>query len=250
MSGHSHWAGIKHKKEKVDKERGKAFSRVSKQIMAAVRRGGKDPKANLELEYAIEAARGVSMPKDTIERAVIRAAGEEEGFHLEQCRYEGYGPGGAAVMVDVLTDNRNRTTPQVRKSFGDHGGELGATGCVAWTFEMKGLILVPVDQRKEEELLDLALEAGADDFQRAGSVYEVSCNPRDIAAVKNALQAAGITCESAEVTMVPRSYVDLAVESGRKVLKLMEALEELDDVTNVYSNFNLAPELVAELKGE
>jgi YebC/PmpR family DNA-binding regulatory protein len=250
MSGHSHWAGIKHKKAKADKQRGKAFSRVSKQIMAAVRKGGKDPKANLELEYAIEAARGVSMPKDTIERAIAKAAGGEEGAKLETCRYEGYGPGGVAIMVDALTDNRNRTTPHIRRSFANHGGELSAAGAVAWTFEMKGLVLVPVDNRTEDEILEMALDAGADDVQPAGSVCEISCDPRRVPAVREALQKAGLTIESAEVTMVPKSYVDLDVETGRKVMKLMEALEDDEDVTNVFANFNLPDELVAELKAE
>jgi YebC/PmpR family DNA-binding regulatory protein len=249
MSGHSHWAGIKHKKEKTDKQRGKAFSRVSKQIMAAVRRAGKDPKNNLELEYAIDAARAANMPKDTIERAIARAAGEGEGAQLETSRYEGYGPGGAAVLVETLTDNRNRTTPHVRKYFSSHGGDLAASGAVSWVFEMKGLVLVQAEGKAEEEILDVALEAGADDFQQAGAVYEVSCSPRNLRTVREALEKAGLTIESAEVTMVPKNYVDLDVEQGRKVLKLMEALEEDEDVTNVYSNFNLPPELVAEMKG-
>ncbi len=250
MSGHSHWAGIKHKKEKTDKQKGKAFSRASKQIMAAVRKGGKDLKNNLELEYAIEAARGVNMPKDTIERAIARAAGDEPGVQIETCRYEGYGPSGVAIMVDAVTDNRNRTTPHIRKSFVAHGGELGATGSVAWTFEMKGLILVESDNKTEDEVLELALDAGADDIEQAGSVFEVSCDPRKVKVVREAMQNAGLKVESAEVTMVPKSYVDLDVEAGRRVLKLMESLEEDEDVTNVYANFNLPPELVAELKGE
>jgi YebC/PmpR family DNA-binding regulatory protein len=250
MSGHSHWAGIKHKKEKTDKQKGKAFSRVSKQIMAAVRKGGKDPKNNLELEYAIEAARGVNMPKDTIERAIARAVGDDGASQLETCRYEGYGPGGVAIMVDALTDNRNRTTPHVRKSFVDHGGELGATGSVSWTFEMKGLILVERDSKTEDEVLELALDAGADDIQQAGSVYEVSCEPRKVKSVREALEKAGLAVESAEVTMVPKTYVNLDTDTGRRVLKLMESLEEDEDVTNVYANFNLPPDLVAELKAE
>lgn len=250
MSGHSHWAGIKHKKAKEDAKRGKVFSRVAKQIMSAARRGGKDPDNNLELKYALEAAKAANMPKDTIERAILKGTGELEGVRLEAVRYEGYGPGGAAVMVDALTDNRNRTTSKVRKAFTDHGGGLGASGCVVWTFETMGLVLLQLDDKSEEELFELAVEAGAEDFQQAGELYELSCDPRDLQGVKEALEAADVNWESAEVTMVPRSYVDLGAEDGRKVLKLMEELEEDDDVTNVYSNFNLPPELMAELERE
>lgn len=248
MSGHSHWAGIKHKKAKEDKKRGKVFSRVAKQIMTAARMGGKDPDTNLDLKYAIEAAKAANMPKDRIERAILKGAGELEGEQLEPVRYEGYGSGGAAVMVDALTDNRNRTTSSIRRIFNDHGGELGAGGCVAWTFEMKGLVLVLPDQKSEEDLFELAIEAGAEDFQQAGEVYELSCDPRELQAVKAALQEAEVEWESAEITMVPKSYVDLSVGDGRKVLKMMEKLEDDDDVTNVHSNFNLPPELIAELE--
>lgn len=250
MSGHSHWAGIKHKKAKEDKKRGKVFSRVAKQIMSAARRAGKDPDTNLELKYAIDEAKAANMPKDTIERAVLKGAGELEGTRLEGVRYEGYGAGGAAVMLDALTDNRNRTTSDVRRAFSDHGGELGASGCVAWGFETKGLVLLPLDDKTEEEMFDIAIEAGADDFQKEGDLCELSCDPRQIQEVKDALRAADVTWESAEVTMVPQSYVDLSREDGLKALKLMEDLEENDDVTNVYSNFNLPAELVAELEAE
>ncbi|MHC4480572.1 MAG: YebC/PmpR family DNA-binding transcriptional regulator [Planctomycetota bacterium] len=249
MAGHSHWAGIKHKKAKEDKRRGKVFSRVAKQIITAVRSGGKDPDTNLELKYATEAAKAANMPKDTIERAILKGAGELEGERLEPVRYEGYGAGGVAVMVDALTDNRNRTTAQVRKAFADHGGELGATGCVAWIFEMKGLVLLPLDERGEEEVFELAIEAGAEDFQQAGDVYEISCAPSDLQGLRDSLRGAGLEPETAEVTMVPKSYVDLDAEDGRKVLRLMEDLEEGDDVSNVYSNLNLPPELIAELEG-
>ena len=248
MAGHSHWAGIKHKKAKEDKKRGKVFSHVAKQLMSAARRGGKDADNNLDLKYAIEAAKAANMPKPTIERAILKGAGELEGARLEAARYEGYGPGGAAVMVEAITDNRNRTTAIVRKAFNDHGGELGASGCVAWTFETKGLIPLQLDDRGEDEIFELAVEAGAEDFQQAGELYELSCGPKDLHALKQALQAAGVNWESAEVTMLPRSYVDLNVGDGRKVLKMMEELEEDEDVINVYSNFNLPAELVEELE--
>jgi len=249
MSGHSHWAGIKHKKAKEDKKRGKVFSRIAKQIMTAVRHGGKDPDMNLDLKYAIEAAKAANMPKDNIERAVLKGAGELEGTQVEAVRYEGYGPGGAAVVVDALTDNRNRTTPHLRRIFGDHGGQLAAGGSVSWSFDTKGLILVEAGERPEEELFDLAIEAGADDFQQAGDVCELSCDARALHSVRDALLAAGLAVESAEVALVPRSYVDLSVKDGRKVLKMMEELEDDEDVTTVYCNFNLPPELMAELEG-
>ena len=250
MAGHSHWAGIKHKKARVDAKRGKVFSRIAKQIITAVRLGGKDTDTNLDLRYAIDAAKAVSMPKDNIARAIARGAGEVEGTQLEAVRYEGYGPGGAAAMVETLTDNRKRTTPHIRKIFGDHGGEVGATGCVAWSFDMKGLIILDLGERTEDEVFEVAVEAGAEDFQQAGNVYELSCEPPDFQPVKEALQQAGIEWESAEVTMAPKSYVDLSVADGRKVLKMMEELEDDEDVTNVYSNFNLPPELIAELEAE
>ena len=250
MSGHSHWAGIKHKKARVDAKRGKVFSRIAKQIITAVRQGGKDPDLNLELRYALDAAKAANMPKDNVERAILRGAGEVEGQQLEQVRYEGYGPGGAAVMVEALTDNRNRTGPHVRRIFDSHGGQLGGGGSVAWQFQRKGLILLRPGERAEEEVFDVAVEAGAEDFQPAGDVYELTCDPKDAQAVRQALDEADIEYESAEITMVPTSYVDLGADDGRKMLKLMEEMEDDEDVTSVYSNFNLPEELVAELEAE
>ncbi len=250
MAGHSHWAGIKHKKAIVDQKRGKLFSKLAKQIITTTRDGGKDPDTNLALRAAIDAAKSVSMPKDNIARAIARGSGEVDGAAIETVRYEGYGPGGVAAMVDALTDNRNRTTPHIRKIFGDHGGELGATGCVSWGFDMKGLILLELGERTEDEVFDVAVEAGAEDFQPAGDVYELSCDPKDFLTVRGALEEAGIGYESAEVTMVPKTYVDLNVRDGHKVLKMMEELEDDEDVTNVYANFNLPEELMAELEGE
>jgi YebC/PmpR family DNA-binding regulatory protein len=247
MSGHSHWATIKHKKEKSDTKRGRAFSRLAKRLMAAARAGGKDPALNLELQYAIADAKAENMTKDSIERAILKGAGELEGQSVEAVRYEGYGPGGAAVMVDAMTDNRNRTTPHVRRILDSHGGQLGANGCVAWLFHTKGLILIRADNQDEEQLLELAVEAGAEDFQTGGELFEVSCEPSSFHAVRQALEKAGIPVESAEITQVPGNYVDLDAEAGRKMLKLMEELEEDEDVTNVYSNFNLPPELAAEM---
>jgi len=247
MSGHSHWAGIKHKKARVDKVRGRAFSRLSKAIMSASRRGGKSPDTNLELQYAIDAAKAENMPKDTIERAILKGAGELAGQQVESMRYEGYGSGGAAVMVDILTDNRNRTTPQLRKIFDDHGGKLGTSGCVAWNFETKGMFLVELGERDPDEVFDLAVEAGAEDFRAEGDLHEVVCPVTEFKSVLDALAGAGLKCESAEVSEVPTGYVDLGEDDGRKILKMMEDLSEHEDVTNVYSNFNLPDSLVEEL---
>jgi YebC/PmpR family DNA-binding regulatory protein len=250
MSGHSHWSGIKRKKEREDKKKGKAFTRCAKAIMSATRRGGKDPDTNLELQYAIEAAKAANMPKDTIERAILKAAGELPGQSVEAVRYEAYGCGGAAVMVDVLTDNRNRTTPNLRRIFEDHGGNLGTSGCAARNFETKGLLVVDIGDRDEAEVFDLVVEAGVEDFQPSAGAYEIVCPAGEFKKVMDALRAAGIECESAEITEVPVSYVNVSSEEGRRIVKMMERLEENEDVTNVYSNFSLPEELVAEMLKE
>ncbi len=248
MSGHSHWAGIKYKKDREDKRKGRLFSRLAKALISAARTGGKKVETNLALQYAIEQAKAANMPKGNIERAILKGAGELEGQQVEALRYEGYGSGGAAVMVDALTDNRNRTTPRVRIIFESHAGKLGTSGCVAWMFETKGLIILDLeDASEEEEVFDVAVEAGAEDFQKAGDVYELRCPVAEFRNVLEALERSGIEHESAEITEVPRSYVDLSVEDGRKILRLMEELEEDEDVTAVHSNFNLPEELVAEL---
>jgi len=250
MSGHSHWAGIKHKKAREDQKRGKLFSKLAKQIMSAARRGGGNPDTNLELQYAVEEAKQYNMPKGNIERAILKATGQLEGEALEAVRYEGYGSGGAAVIVDALTDNRNRTTAEVKNIFSSHCGKVGASGCVSWLFQKKGLILLKLGERTEEEVFDVAVEAGAEDFQRSGDYLELTCNVADLNALKEVLQSADITQESAEITHVPNSYVDLSVQDGRKILGLMEELEDHDDVESVYSNFNLPPSLVRELSDE
>ena len=247
MSGHSHWAGIKHKKAREDKKRGKVFSRCAKAIISAARRGGKDPDTNLELQYAVEAAKAENMPKDTIERAILKGAGELAGATVEAVRYEGYGGGGAAVMVDVLTDNRNRTTPMLRRIFDNHGGKLGTSGCVAWNFQTKGMFVVDLGERDEDEAFDLVVEAGAEDFQPADGFYEVVCPVTEFKNVMNALREAEMNCESAEITEAPTEYVDLDHNDGRKIVNMLEELEGQEDVTSVYSNFNLPDSLVEEL---
>ena len=250
MSGHSHWAGIKHKKGREDAKRGRLFSRLAKAIISAARQGGKDPSTNLALQYAVEEAKAANMPKDTIARAILKAVGELEGQQLASVRYEGYGSGGAAVMVDALTDNRNRTTANVRRIFDSHAGKLGTSGCVSWMFSTKGLFILDLGGRTEEEVFDIAVEAGAEDFQPSGEFYELTCPVAEFKNVRDALEGAGITHESAEITEVPTSYVDLDADEGRKILKMMGSLEEDEDVNGVHSNFNLPEELVAELNAE
>jgi len=250
MSGHSHWAGIKHKKAREDKRRGRVFSRLSKAIMGAARRGGKDPSSNLMLQYAIEEAKADNMPKDTIERAILKGVGELEGAQIESVRYEGYGAGGVAVIVDAMTDNRNRTTSNLRQAFEEHGGNLGTTNCVAWAFETKGLIILNLDAERLDEVFDFAVEAGAEEFQKSGDFYELTCPPAQFKGVVDALKAHNVQYESAQITEVPKSYVDLSVEDGRRNLSMLERLEEDEDVENVYSNLNLPEELVRELAGK
>ncbi len=248
MAGHSHWAGIKHKKEREDKKKGKLFSKLSKQLMVTARQGGKDPTLNIALQQAIDRAKEANMPKENIERAILKGVGELDGVRIDNIRYEGYGSGGAAVIVDAVTDNRNRTSAEIRKTFAAHGGNLGAQGCVSWNFETKGFVIVNRNRRSEEKLFDTAVEAGAEDFQRAGGSYELICEPGELQDVCQALEENGIRFESSEITEVPQSYVDLDYAQGRKILAMMEELEDHDDVGNVYSNFNLPQELVAELE--
>jgi YebC/PmpR family DNA-binding regulatory protein len=239
MSGHSHWATIKHKKGAIDAKRGKLWSKLSRAIIIAARHGGGDPTMNLKLRYAIDKAREVSMPKDNIERAIKRGTGEVEGQQFEELTYEGYGPGGVAVLVDVLTDNRNRTMGEVRKIFERAGGKMGSSGNVAFLFERKGMILVDGQGVDEDTLMGLALDAGAEDLRRNGNHYEITTDPTSFAPVRAALEKAGLKIESAEVAQVPKAAVDVDEETGKKVTRLMEALDDHDDVQNVYTNANL-----------
>ena len=245
MSGHSHWATIKHKKGAIDAKRGKLFSKLSRAIIIAARHGGGDPEMNLKLRYAIDKARQVSMPKDNIERAVKRGTGELEGQTLEEITYEGYGPGGVAVMVEVLTDNRNRTASEVRKIFERSGGKMGSAGCVSYLFERKGIFGIDVKSTDEDTLMTLALDAGADDLRRSGNAFDVTCDPAAFTQVQEAIQKAGLTPVVAEISQVPKAPVDVDIETGRKVMRLMEALDDHDDVQNVYSNVNISEEMLA-----
>jgi len=247
MAGHSHWANIAHKKSLIDSKRGKLWSKLARALIVAAKEGGGDPAMNLRLRYAIADAKAVSLPKDNIERAIKKGTGELEGGNLDQCLYEGYGPGGVAVLCEIYTDNRNRTAPEVRKIFEIAGGKLAASGCVAWMFDRKGRALVPQDKIEEEKLLELALEAGADDVRESDEFFEVIAEPEAFAAVCAALEAAGVPTESVGLARIPKETVDVTGEDARRVLKMMEALDEHDDVQAVSANFNIPDEALAEL---
>jgi len=250
MAGHSHWAGIKHKKALVDAKRGKTWSKLSKAIIVAAKMGGGDPDANLRLRYAIDDAKAVSMPKDNIERAIKKGTGELDSEALEEVVYEGYGAGGVAVLCEILTDNRNRTAPEIRKIFEMSDGKLGSTGCVAWMFDLKGLFLVPADQTDEDTLMELALESGADDVKSEEDTFEITCDPGIFDDVRTAIKEAGIETDVAEITRIPQNTVDLSLEDARKVLKLMERLDDHDDVQDVAANFNIPDDVMAEIEKE
>jgi YebC/PmpR family DNA-binding regulatory protein len=247
MSGHSKWSSIKHKKGAADAKRGQLFTKLTRALIVAAKDGGPDPAANLALQNAIEKARAASMPKDNIERAIARGSGTgADAASYEHISYEGYGPGGVAVYVDVLTDNRNRTAGEVRHAFARHDGNLAESGAVAWLFERKGVVLADRDSTDEDELTLAAADAGAEDVAEEGSSFEVTCAPEDLHAVRDALEAAGIAVTDAEVTMLPKTTVSIEDESvARKVLKLIDGLEENDDVQDVYANFDI-PEHVLE----
>jgi YebC/PmpR family DNA-binding regulatory protein len=248
MAGHSHWAGIKHKKALVDNKRGKLWSKLSKAIIVAAKMGGGDPDTNIRLRTAIDDAKAVSMPKDNIARAIKKGTGELDGGNLEEVVYEGYAAGGVAVMCDIMTDNRNRTASEIRKLFEIHQGKLGSTNCVAWMFERKGMFLIAADQTDENTLMELALEAGADDVKFEDDKFQVLCDPENYSAVSETLDAAGIATVANEITRLPQNTVALEVDSARKVLNLLEALDEHDDVQNVSANFDIPEEAMAELE--
>lgn len=248
MAGHSHWAGIKHKKALVDNKRGKLWSKLSKAIIVAAKMGGGDPDTNIRLRTAIADAKTVSMPKDNIERAVKKGTGELDGGNLEEVVYEGYGPGGVAIMLEVMTDNRNRTAPELRKLFENFDGKLGATNCVAYLFERKGLFLVDADKTDEEQLMEVALEAGAEDIKRQDAVFEILCDPEVYSDVAEAIDQAKIPLRGKELTRAPSNTVDLDSDTARKVLRMVEALDDHDDVQNVSANFNLPDEVLQEME--
>jgi len=247
MSGHSKWSSIKHKKGAADAKRGKLFSKLTRAIIVAAREGGGDPSGNLALQNAIEKARSYSMPKDNIDRAIAKGSGaDSDTSTFETVVYEGYGPSGVAVIVEALTDNRNRTASDVRHTFAKNDGNLGGSGAVAWLFERRGVVLVPAGGVDEDELMLAAADAGADDVSLDGSSYQVLTAPEQLGAVREALEAAGFTIESSELTMLPKTTVEVADESdAKKVLRLMDQLEDNDDVQDVFANFDI-PEQVLE----
>ncbi|MEZ6059994.1 MAG: YebC/PmpR family DNA-binding transcriptional regulator [Planctomycetaceae bacterium] len=250
MAGHSHWANIAAKKSRIDKKKGKLFGKLSRAIIVAAQHGGGDPSANLALRYAIDKARKNSMPMDNIDRAIKKGCGENSGENYEEILYEGYGPSGVAVMCEILTENRNRTAGEVRKIFEVNGGNLGATGCVAWMFARKAVFNISPAVTDEETLFHVALDAGAEDVSLAGDVFEVTGPPDQFQAIADALETAGIQPESSEILRVPQNTVDLDAENARRVLKLLDALEDNDDVQNVTANFNLPDSVMQEVLAE
>ena len=247
MSGHSKWSQIKRKKAKTDQARGKVFSKLVREITTAARTGG-DPKMNMRLKTAIEEAKAVNMPADTLKRAIQKGTGELPGETYDEITYEGYGPGGVAVMVKTLTDNKNRTAPEIRHTFTKFSGNLGEVGSVGWMFDRKGIIQVDTGRVDEDELLGVALDAGAADLRRADPVFEITTAPQDLEDVKRALEGRGVPIQSAEVTYVPQSTIRLEGKDAQSVLRLVEGLEELDDVQHVYANFDI-PDEVLEAQG-
>lgn len=250
MAGHSHWANIAAKKSRIDKKKGKLFGKLSRAIIVAAQHGGGDPDSNITLRYAIDKARKASMPNDNIDRAIKRGCGDSGSENYEELRYEGYGPAGVAVMATALTEKRTRTAPEIKKLFEVHNGNLGSTGCVSWMFTRKGLFLIPVDGLAEDQLFEIAIEAGAEDVKTSGDSFEVTCSPDDFDTVQAALEARSIEPSFAEISLIPSTMVNLDAESGRKVLKLMEALEDHDDVQSVTSNFNIPDDVMAEIEAE
>ncbi|HRU06368.1 MAG TPA: YebC/PmpR family DNA-binding transcriptional regulator [Candidatus Brocadiia bacterium] len=246
MSGHSHWATIRRKKDVVDAKKGKIFSKLARSIMAIARQGGGDPASNIRLKALLDEARACRMPKENIDRAIKKGTGELEGATLEEIVYEAYGPGGAAIMMDILTDNRNRTASELRKIIETHGGTLAGSGAVSWLFNKKGLIAVLQSAAPEDKLFELVVEAGAEDMEKVGETYQITCQPADFEAVRQAIEKASIPIESAQITKLPSTTVQLDEDNGAKILKLMDALDDHDDIQNVYSNFELPPSLMSE----
>lgn len=247
MAGHSHWANIQRSKGIADAKRGKVFSKLSRYIIIAARAGGGDPDMNLKLRYAIDKARSVSMPKENIERAVKRGTGELEGVTYDEITYEGYGSGGAAILVELTTDNRNRTNGEIKKIFEKGGGKIGAPGSVAWMFERKGVILIEGNKTTEDRLMEVALEAGAEDIKAEGNNFAVYCEPTNLAEVQDSITKASIPIVSAEISQIAKTPMDADNETQQKVLKLMELLDDHDDVQNVYTNVNISEEVASSV---
>ena len=249
MAGHSHWAGIKHKKAANDAKRGKVWSKIARMIIMAAKAGGGDPGQNLTLRYSIDKAKAANMPKDTIEKAIKKGTGELGNITYEEVLYEGYAPGGVAIMIDGLTDNRNRTAPEIKKIFEKRNGSLGASGCVNWMFKKKGLITVKADAIEEDTLMDVVLSAGAEDMENTGEIYEITCEPDAYNELKTALEEKEIPIETSELSMVPDTTVAVNdADTARKILNLMEDFEDHDDVQEVYANFDIPDEILQEVQ--
>lgn len=247
MSGHSKWHSIRHKKAAVDAKRGKMFTRLIKEITVAARMGGGDPEANARLRAAIATAKAANMPFDNIDRAIKKGTGELPGVSYEEITYEGYGPAGVAIMVDAMTDNKNRTVAEIRHIMSKNGGNLGANGCVAWMFHKKGIIMVEAEGVDEDELMEIALEAGAEDMTNESGVYQIITDPAGFEDVRTAIEEQGIPMARAELTMIPENTVKVEERDANKVLKLMDALENHDDVQNVHSNFDIPEDILEKL---
>jgi len=249
MAGHSKWAQIKHKKASADAKRGKVFTKIVKEIAVSARIGGGDQSGNPRLRTAIEKAKEVNMPGENIKRAIMKGTGELPGVSYEEFQYEGYGPGGVAVLLDVLTDNKNRTAPEIRHIMTKHGGSLGEAGCVSWMFEKKGYIIVEKSKTDEDTLMGIALDAGAEDMKNdpREDNFEIITAPENLGAVKEALEESGISVGLAEVTMLPKNYAVIDEKHAEQMLRLTEALEDHDDVQNVYTNFDVPDEVMARI---
>ena len=247
MSGHSKWSSIKHKKGAADAKRGKIFTKLIKEITVAARMGGGDPDGNPRLRSAIAAAKAENMPKENIDRGIKKGTGELEGVSYEEANYEGYGPGGVAVLLDCLTDNKNRTVADIKHLFERHGGNLGEPGCVAWMFEQKGLIVFEKDKTDEEQLFDLALEAGAEDVNEDETEFEVITDPSDLESVKQTIDNAGLSYTFAEVTKIPQNMVKVEGKKAQQTLNLMQSIEDHDDVSHVYANCDIPDDVMEAL---
>jgi YebC/PmpR family DNA-binding regulatory protein len=247
MSGHSKWSSIKHKKGAADAKRGKIFTKIIKEITVATRIGGGDPDGNPRLRTAIMGAKSKNMPVDNITRAIKKGTGELEGIQYEEHTYEGYGPGGAAIFLEAMTDNKNRTVSEIRAALGKAGGNLGENGCVGWMFEKKGLITVKAEAKSEDELMELAIDAGADDLQTVDEQYEITTAVENFEAVRKALEDAGVAMELAEITRIPQNTVSIDEKKGKALLKLMDILDDHDDIQKAYSNFDISDEVMAAI---
>ncbi|HAI85537.1 MAG TPA: YebC/PmpR family DNA-binding transcriptional regulator [Firmicutes bacterium] len=252
MSGHSKWANIKHKKAKADAQRGAAFTKVARELIVAVKQGGPDPDGNFRLKMAVQAAKAVNMPNDTIQRAIKKAAGDTDSENYEEVVYEGYGPAGIALIVEAMTDNRNRTASDVRYLFSRHGGNLGETGCVSWMFDRKGMITVDSETYSDGEdgMMLIAMDAGAEDLKVYDDYYEMLTSPEELDSVRRAVESAGVEWSEARIVRVPKAAMTLGVKEAASAMRLVDALDEHDDIQHVYTNFDIPDEVLEQLESE